>query len=325
MSPFPSDRGRRDRAREILDGLLPDVRARLTGRTRAARGRSRRGATRAAPPRHHRAARAAVRRRARRRCRRAHLVDLVVDAAVQRPDPLRLLDRRREIDPGWFQRSRMVGYVCYADRFAGTLDGVRQHLDYLGELGVTYLHVMPLLAAARGPQRRRLRGRRLSQRRPAAGHDGRPRGTCRRPARSAACRCASTWCSTTPPPSTRGRRRPCAVTPPTAGSTASSPTGRCRTASRRRCPRSSPTRRRAASPTSRGSAGCGRRSRAFSGTSTGRTPTSSPRCSTRCSSSPTAASTCCASTRRRSCGSARAPTARTSPRCTCSCRRCGRW
>jgi amylosucrase len=78
-------------------------------------------------------------------------VQLVVDAAVERPDPLRLLDRRREIDPAWFQRSRVVGYVCYANRFAGTLDGVRHRLDYLGELGVTYLHLMPVLQPREGP------------------------------------------------------------------------------------------------------------------------------------------------------------------------------
>ena len=73
---------------------------------------------------------------------------LVLDAlhaAAARPADLRRLDRRREIDPAWFQRSRMIGYVCYADRFAGSLPGVRQHLDYLVELGVTYLHLMPLL------------------------------------------------------------------------------------------------------------------------------------------------------------------------------------
>jgi amylosucrase len=73
---------------------------------------------------------------------------LVLDAlraAADRPVPLRRIDRRREIDPAWFQRSRMIGYVCYADRFAGSLQGVRQHLDYLAELGVTYLHLMPLL------------------------------------------------------------------------------------------------------------------------------------------------------------------------------------
>ena len=78
---------------------------------------------------------------------------LVLDAlraAAQRPAALRRLDRRREIDPAWFQRSRMIGYVCYADRFAGSLPGVRQHLDYLVELGVSYLHLMPLLRPREG-------------------------------------------------------------------------------------------------------------------------------------------------------------------------------
>ncbi len=73
---------------------------------------------------------------------------LVLDAlhaAAARPADLRRLDRRREIDPAWFQRSRIIGYVCYADRFGGSLSGVREHLDYLVELGVTYLHLMPLL------------------------------------------------------------------------------------------------------------------------------------------------------------------------------------
>jgi amylosucrase len=68
-----------------------------------------------------------------------------LDAAVARPFPLRVLDRRREVDPAWFLRQDMVGYVCYADRFAGNLRGVAERLDYLGELGVGYLHLMPLL------------------------------------------------------------------------------------------------------------------------------------------------------------------------------------
>ena len=75
----------------------------------------------------------------------ARLVLDALEAAAQRPEALRRLDRRREIDPAWFQRSRMIGYVCYADRFAGSLQGVRRHLDYLVELGITYLHLMPLL------------------------------------------------------------------------------------------------------------------------------------------------------------------------------------
>ncbi len=66
-------------------------------------------------------------------------------AAVERPEALRRIDRRREVDPGWFQRSRVQGYVCYVDRFCGTLDRLPGRLDHLAELGTTYLHLMPLL------------------------------------------------------------------------------------------------------------------------------------------------------------------------------------
>jgi amylosucrase len=66
-------------------------------------------------------------------------------AAVERPEQLRRIDRRREVDPAWFQRSRVQGYVCYVDRFCGSLDRLPEHLDHLAELGTTYLHLMPLL------------------------------------------------------------------------------------------------------------------------------------------------------------------------------------
>ena len=73
------------------------------------------------------------------------LVRVALAAAEARPADLRELDRRREIDRDWYQRARMVGYVCYADRFCGTLRDLPERLPYLEELGVTYLHLMPLL------------------------------------------------------------------------------------------------------------------------------------------------------------------------------------
>jgi len=45
----------------------------------------------------------------------------------------------------------MVGYVCYVDRFAGNLAGVADKINYLAELGVNYLHLMPLLQPRPGP------------------------------------------------------------------------------------------------------------------------------------------------------------------------------
>lgn len=62
-----------------------------------------------------------------------------------RPADLRALDAERSGRPDWFQAPDMVGYVAYTDRFAGTLPAVAEHLDYLEELGVRYLHLMPLL------------------------------------------------------------------------------------------------------------------------------------------------------------------------------------
>lgn len=72
-------------------------------------------------------------------------VRLALSAAAERPADLRLLDRRREIDREWYLRPSMQGYVCYTERFCGTLAALPYRIDYLAELGITYLHLMPLL------------------------------------------------------------------------------------------------------------------------------------------------------------------------------------
>jgi amylosucrase len=75
----------------------------------------------------------------------AELLGRVLDAAADRSAELRLLDHRREIEPDWFQQPGMLGYSAYTHRFGGTFAGVAEHLDHLVDLGVTYLHLMPLL------------------------------------------------------------------------------------------------------------------------------------------------------------------------------------
>jgi amylosucrase len=71
-------------------------------------------------------------------------------SAAQRSPELRALDARRLNEPDWFLKPTTIGYVCYADRFAGSLAGVIDRLGYLAELGVTYLHLMPLLRPREG-------------------------------------------------------------------------------------------------------------------------------------------------------------------------------
>lgn len=69
---------------------------------------------------------------------------------LARPEDLRNLDTLREQDPHWFQSEKMVGGVCYVDLFAGDLAGLRSRIPYLKELGLTYLHLMPLFRAPVG-------------------------------------------------------------------------------------------------------------------------------------------------------------------------------
>ena len=76
---------------------------------------------------------------------KARLVAELKSAWQSRPDALKHLDLKRDLEPDWFQRPDMVGYCCYIDRFAGDLKGVQSKLDYLESLGVNYLHLMPCL------------------------------------------------------------------------------------------------------------------------------------------------------------------------------------
>ncbi|GBF05657.1 alpha amylase [Deinococcus aerius] len=78
------------------------------------------------------------------------LLEVMLHAFHARPADLRRLDEARLLRPDWLQAPEMVGYVAYADRFAGTLKGVGERLDYLEGLGVGYLHLMPLLRPREG-------------------------------------------------------------------------------------------------------------------------------------------------------------------------------
>ena len=79
------------------------------------------------------------------------LVAIARAGHAARPPALRALDEERLRTPDWFQRPGMVGYAAYADRFAGTLAGVGERAAYLRDLGVGYLHLMPLLTPRPAP------------------------------------------------------------------------------------------------------------------------------------------------------------------------------
>ncbi len=78
------------------------------------------------------------------------LVDLAGRAYARRPDRLHRRDLDRMLQPDWLQDPSMVGYAAYTERFAADLKGVSRRVPYLAELGVRYLHLMPLLRPREG-------------------------------------------------------------------------------------------------------------------------------------------------------------------------------
>lgn len=73
-----------------------------------------------------------------------------IDSWLDRPADLKDLDQRRENDPGWYLSERMAGGSLYVDLFSGDLRRLRESIPYLRDLGLTYLHLMPLFASRPG-------------------------------------------------------------------------------------------------------------------------------------------------------------------------------
>jgi glycosidase len=82
-----------------------------------------------------------------------HLEDLLnrlAESWIARPSEWKGLDQERTASPNWYQSQSMVAGVCYVDLFAGNLQGIRDQIPYFKELGLTYLHLMPLFKAPEG-------------------------------------------------------------------------------------------------------------------------------------------------------------------------------
>lgn len=78
------------------------------------------------------------------------VVDTMARAWAERPEDLRHIDRRRVHDPDWFQSQEVVGGALYVDLFSENLGKLVDSIDYFKELGLTYLHLMPLFAVRPG-------------------------------------------------------------------------------------------------------------------------------------------------------------------------------
>ncbi|MCD7757121.1 MAG: amylosucrase [Clostridiales bacterium] len=78
------------------------------------------------------------------------LLGKMEQASRDRRAGLKALDSQREQDPGWYKSNELLGMCLYVKPFAGTLQGVREKLDYIQECNVNYLHFMPLLDTVDG-------------------------------------------------------------------------------------------------------------------------------------------------------------------------------
>ncbi len=82
-----------------------------------------------------------------------HLEQILLTAAnswAARPLPLKETDEHRIHDPSWFQSEKLVGGALYVDLFSENLGKLRETIPYFKNLGLTYLHLMPLFAVRPG-------------------------------------------------------------------------------------------------------------------------------------------------------------------------------
>jgi len=75
------------------------------------------------------------------------LLSIMEHAKKTRPAALKKADRDGN---GWYQSEKIVGMMLYVDKFSNNLKEFEQRIDYLAELGITYVHFMPLLKSREG-------------------------------------------------------------------------------------------------------------------------------------------------------------------------------
>jgi len=87
----------------------------------------------------------------------ADLVKLMIRSYKERGEDLRVRDEEKtrvsvegEVAGNWFLSNKIAGMSLYVDRFAGNLKGLKDKLPYFDELGVNFLHLMPVFESPEG-------------------------------------------------------------------------------------------------------------------------------------------------------------------------------
>jgi amylosucrase len=78
------------------------------------------------------------------------LVEVMASQYILRETPLIRIDDMREHDHNWFLSQQWVGMALYTDGFAHDLEGLRSKIHYFQELGISMIHIMPILKCPEG-------------------------------------------------------------------------------------------------------------------------------------------------------------------------------
>ena len=79
-----------------------------------------------------------------------NLIDRLFTFYQERSSKLKDLDNVKLKNPGWFHSNDMVSYQIYVEKFAGNLKNIESKLDYLENLKIKMLFMMPVLKSPNG-------------------------------------------------------------------------------------------------------------------------------------------------------------------------------
>ncbi len=78
------------------------------------------------------------------------LIGTINASYLERKDSLKELDQIREMQKDWHLDQKWIATMFYVDLYAGNIKSIENHLSYLKELGINYVHLMPLLEPREG-------------------------------------------------------------------------------------------------------------------------------------------------------------------------------
>lgn len=78
------------------------------------------------------------------------LLRLLPELYHSRPKELKHQDLERMLSGNWYQSEKIVGMQLYVEHFNADLKGLGEKLSYLQELGINFLHIMPIMTRPKG-------------------------------------------------------------------------------------------------------------------------------------------------------------------------------